>query len=96
MYLFRRFSYRHLAQIKYILPEAVQTDKVLIHDKDTLCMKPDIKITLLFDAIEGHYQKSIFMALQQVFTTRLLNFSAMHPEVMLLTNLLFVLKVIFT
>ncbi|XP_052170627.1 CDT1-like protein a, chloroplastic isoform X2 [Diospyros lotus] len=75
-----RFSYRHLAQIKYILPEAVQTDKVLIHDKDTLCMKPDIKITLLFDVIEGHYQQSIFLALQQVFTSRLLNFSTMHPE----------------
>ncbi|KAJ6738379.1 DNA REPLICATION FACTOR CDT1 [Salix koriyanagi] len=30
----RKFSYRHLAQIKYLLPEAIQTDKILVHDKE--------------------------------------------------------------
>uniref|UniRef100_A0A5B7BBR2 CDT1 Geminin-binding domain-containing protein n=1 Tax=Davidia involucrata TaxID=16924 RepID=A0A5B7BBR2_DAVIN len=76
----RKFSYKHLAQIKYILPEAVQVDKILIYDEKTLCMKPDIKITLLFDVVEGHHERSTFFALQQVFASRLLNFFSKHPE----------------
>ncbi|PSR84659.1 CDT1-like protein [Actinidia chinensis var. chinensis] len=76
----RKFSYRNLAQIKYILPEAVQIDKVLIRDEKTLCVKPDIKITLLFDVVDGHQKESIYLALHQVFASRLLNFSNKHPE----------------
>lgn len=76
----RKFSYRHLAQIKYILPEVVQVDYILIHDVKSLCMKPDMKISLLFDVIEGHQEKSTFMALRQVFAYRLLDFFNTHPE----------------
>lgn len=76
----RKFSYRHLAQIKYILPEVVQIDYILIHDVKSLCMKPDMKISLLFDVIEGHQEKSNFMALRQVFAYRLLDFFNTHPE----------------
>lgn len=76
----RKFSYRHLAQIKYILPEVVQIDYILIHDVKSLCMKPDMKISLLFDVIEGHQEKSTFMALRQVFAYRLLDFFNTHPE----------------
>ncbi|XP_059647226.1 CDT1-like protein a, chloroplastic [Cornus florida] len=76
----RNFSYKHLAQIKYILPEAVETAKILIYDEKTLCMKPDIKITLLFDVVDGHHEFSTFMALHRVFASRLLIFSRTHPE----------------
>ncbi|PON53614.1 DNA replication factor [Trema orientale] len=76
----RNFSYRHLAQIKYILPEALQIEKILIHDKKTLSMKSDMKITLLFDTVEGHSEVSDFIALSQVFSLRLYNFCSTHPE----------------
>lgn len=77
----RKFSYRHLAQIKFILPEAVQTDRILIHDEKTMCMKPDMKITLLFDVVEGHREQSTYIALHQEFDARLFNYFSTHPEV---------------
>ncbi|XP_031263014.1 CDT1-like protein a, chloroplastic [Pistacia vera] len=76
----RKISLKHLAQIKYILPEAIQVDNILVHDKKTLCMKPDMKISLLFDVIEGHSEHSDFIALHQVFASRLLNYFSAHPE----------------
>ncbi|KAJ0106107.1 hypothetical protein Patl1_19280 [Pistacia atlantica] len=76
----RKISLKHLAQIKYILPEAIQIDNILVHDKKTLCMKPDMKISLIFDVIEGHSEHSDFIALHQVFASRLLNYFSTHPE----------------
>ncbi|KAJ6707258.1 hypothetical protein OIU85_027594 [Salix viminalis] len=76
----RKFSYRHLAQIKYLLPEAIQTDKILVHDKKSLCMKPDMKIGVLFDVVEGHDEESDFVALRQVFASRLVDYFIKHPE----------------
>ncbi|KAJ6396650.1 hypothetical protein OIU77_021640 [Salix suchowensis] len=76
----RKFSYRHLAQIKYLLPEAIQTDKILVHDKKSLCMKPDMKIGVLFDVVEGHDEESDFIALHQVFASRLVDYFIKHPE----------------
>lgn len=76
----RKFMYSHLAQIKYILPEAIQIEKTLVHDKKTLCMKPDMKITLLFDVVEGHHEQSDFLALHQLFASRLILFFTMQPE----------------
>ena len=54
-------------------------------------MKPDMKISLLFDVIEGHQEKSTFMALRQVFAYRLLDFFNTHPEVIATALLLLVL-----
>ncbi|XP_015578135.1 CDT1-like protein b [Ricinus communis] len=76
----RKFSYRHLAQLKYLFHEAIQIDKILVHDKKTLCMKPDMKIMLLFDVVEGHSEQSDFIALHQLFTSRLINYFTAHPE----------------
>ncbi|GLT46516.1 hypothetical protein SLA2020_202620 [Shorea laevis] len=76
----RNFSYKDLAQIKYVLPEAIQIEKILVHDQKTLCMKPELKITLLFDVIEGHHEQSDFVALRQVFDARLTSFFAQHLE----------------
>ncbi|KAL2555288.1 CDT1-like protein a [Forsythia ovata] len=40
----RKFLLGHLAKIKYVLPEAVQIDKILVHDEETKCMKPMLKL----------------------------------------------------
>ncbi|OVA07403.1 CDT1 Geminin-binding domain-like [Macleaya cordata] len=76
----RKLSYTHLAQIKYILPEAVQVEKILVRDEKNLCMKPDMKVTLLLDVIEAHPDQSPFMVLRQVFHERLLTFFTNLPE----------------
>lgn len=73
---------KHLAQMKFILPEAIKIDRILVQDKKTPCMKPDMNITLLFDIVEGHREVSDFIAVRQVFASRLINFFAMHPEVL--------------
>lgn len=79
---YRRLSYSHLAQIKFILPESIQIDKILVHDETTLLMKPDLKITLLFDVIKDRHEQSPHSALRQIFASRLLNYCIMHLEVM--------------
>ncbi|XP_010248893.1 PREDICTED: CDT1-like protein a, chloroplastic isoform X2 [Nelumbo nucifera] len=76
----RKFSYNHLAQIKYILPEAVQVEKILVHDEKTFCMKPDMKVRLLLDIVEAHPDQSPFVALRQLFRARLLDFFYTHPK----------------
>ncbi|KAK4799479.1 hypothetical protein SAY86_024844 [Trapa natans] len=76
----RKFQYRHLAQIKYLLPETIQIDKYLIHDKETLCMIPDVKITLLFDGIDVHPEHSRVVAVSKLFASRLEDFVSTHPE----------------
>lgn len=80
-FISRKFSYAHLAQMKYILSEAIQIDKVFVHDKKSLCMKPDMKITLVFEAVEEHSDQSADMALRQYFSSRLIDFFNTHPEV---------------
>ncbi|KAK9062455.1 hypothetical protein SSX86_019641 [Deinandra increscens subsp. villosa] len=77
----RKFSYKHLAQIKFIIPEAVQTDKVLVHNKKTLCMEPDIKVTLRFDVVDGHTEQSNYIALSRLMSSRLIKFVNAHSEV---------------
>ncbi|XP_061371199.1 CDT1-like protein a, chloroplastic [Gastrolobium bilobum] len=76
----RKFSHAHLAQMKYILPEGIHIDKVLVHDKKSLCMKPDMKITLIFEVVEEYSKEFADMALRQYFCSRLIDFFNMHPE----------------
>ena len=73
---------RHLAQIVYIIPEAVNIDKVMIHDKKTLCMKPEMIISLQLDIVKGHSEHSDFLALHKVFASRVSKYFVMHPEVL--------------
>lgn len=70
----RKFSYGHLAQMIYVFPDAIQIEKVLVHDERTLCMIPDLKVNILFDirgchSYPGH---STSMALCLAFRVRLL------------------------
>ncbi|XP_027357319.1 CDT1-like protein a, chloroplastic [Abrus precatorius] len=66
--------------MKYILPEGVCIDKVLVHDKKSLCMTPDMKITLIFEVVEDRSGESADLALRQYFNSRLIDFFNMHPE----------------
>lgn len=76
----RKFTHRHLAQIKYIVPEAIQIDKLLVHDAKTMCMKPDVKITLHFDVVEDHEEHSKFMTLSSLFASKLMDFLHKHAK----------------
>ncbi|KAG9155661.1 hypothetical protein Leryth_003946 [Lithospermum erythrorhizon] len=79
----RRFTYRHLAQMKFILPEAFEIRKVLVRDERTSCMKPDLHITLNVNSIkEKEKGKSVGGngMLRKVFRARLVDFFNAHPE----------------
>lgn len=80
----RRFTYNHLAQLKFLLPEAIEIKKILVHDERTYCMKPDLHITLNANAVkvdEKLKSTSDTVQLEKVFRARLLDFFKSHPEV---------------
>ncbi|XP_058208425.1 CDT1-like protein a, chloroplastic isoform X2 [Rhododendron vialii] len=79
----RRFSYAHLAQLKFLLPNVIEIKKVLIHDEQTSCMKPDLHVTLNVYAIKDEEQlkpTSWNSQMRNVFHARLLDFFKAHPE----------------
>lgn len=72
----RRFSYRHLAQLKYLLREAIEVKKILVKDDRTSCMKPDLVVSLDFGVI----QKDGNLRLRKLFRKRLVEFCKNNPE----------------
>lgn len=81
---FRRFTYSHLAQLKFIFPEAIEIKKVLVKNEKTNCLKPDLHVTLNVDAVENDELKSEgggHMHLRSAFRERLADISEFHPEV---------------
>ncbi|XP_009589474.1 CDT1-like protein a, chloroplastic isoform X1 [Nicotiana tomentosiformis] len=78
----RRFSYAHLAQLKFILPEVIEIKKILVFDERTNCMKPELYIALNANAVEIDEKRksSSSVQLRKVFRTRLLNFLKSHPQ----------------
>nr|GME11125.1 CDT1-like protein A, chloroplastic [Ipomoea batatas] len=74
----RRFSHAHLAQLKFILPEAIEVTKIIVHDERTRCMKPDLHITLNASVVGDN--GSGILELGKVFRARLLDFFKSHPE----------------
>ncbi|XP_054802581.1 CDT1-like protein a, chloroplastic [Prosopis cineraria] len=80
----RRFTHSHLAQLKYILPEALVIKKVLRLDERTSCMKPDLYVTINRDAKESDSKllsEGGSVSLRKLFRTRLRDFYKSHPEV---------------
>lgn len=76
-----------MAQLKHILPEAIEIKRVLIFDERTSCMKPDLHVTLNADAVENNEKsksESKKIALRKVFRARLADFVKDHPQVLLL------------
>ncbi|KAF5185826.1 Cdt1-like protein a chloroplastic [Thalictrum thalictroides] len=79
----RRFTYTHLAQMKYILPEAIELSKVNLVDEHTRCTRSDIEVSLLTDAIkaEGKGKAGIgYCYLSKVFHKRVREFVQTHSE----------------
>ncbi|KAI9182206.1 hypothetical protein LWI28_023125 [Acer negundo] len=79
----RRFSHSHLAQLKFLLPEAIEIKKVLMFDEKTSCMKPDLHVSIDVDAIECDSKlksDSKNINLRKVFRARLMDFLKDHPE----------------
>ncbi|KAI0496782.1 hypothetical protein KFK09_023106 [Dendrobium nobile] len=79
----RRFTYRHLAQMKHILPEAISIKKVLLHDEATCCMKPELQVSLHVDSVERNPElkgEIPYSAVRKVFRGRLVQFAREHPE----------------
>ncbi|CAL5437390.1 unnamed protein product [Camellia sinensis] len=77
-----RFSYGHLAQLKFILPEVIEIKKILIHDEKNSSMKPDLHVTLDIDAIknEGKPNASGNSHMRKVFHARILDIFKAHPK----------------
>ncbi|XP_011028782.1 PREDICTED: CDT1-like protein a, chloroplastic [Populus euphratica] len=80
----RRFTHKHLAQLKYIMPEAIEIKRVLRFNEQTSCMKPELLVTVNADAIECDDGKlkseSKNMYLRKVFRSRLADFYRDHPQ----------------
>ncbi|KAH8509390.1 hypothetical protein H0E87_011232 [Populus deltoides] len=80
----RRFTHKHLAQLKYIMPEAIEIKRVLKFDEQTSCMKPDLQVTVNADAIQCDDGKlkteSEKIYLRKVFRSRLVDFYRDHPQ----------------
>ncbi|MED6142725.1 hypothetical protein PIB30_000290 [Stylosanthes scabra] len=80
----RRFTLGHLAQLKFLLPEAIVTKKVMMFDEKTSCMKPDLHVTINYDAVEYDAKSPTeggrSMVLRKLFRARLRDFVESHPE----------------
>ncbi|KAL5068096.1 hypothetical protein RYX36_018983 [Vicia faba] len=79
----RRFTYGHLAQLKFILPEAIAIKKLLVFDERTSCMKPDLHVAINPDAVEFDAKllsESGTMSLRKLFRVRLKDFWESHPK----------------
>ncbi|XP_023900925.2 CDT1-like protein b [Quercus suber] len=80
----RRFTHRHLAQLKFILRDAIEIKRVLVFDERTSCMKPDLHVSINVDAVENDGKlksESGNMQLRKVLRSRLVDFSKSCPEV---------------
>ncbi|RHN52618.1 putative DNA replication factor Cdt1 [Medicago truncatula] len=66
--------------MKYILPKGIEIEKAVVVDKKSLCMKPDLKITLVFEVVD-HFEQSADLAFTQYSNSRLINFFNLHLQV---------------
>ncbi|XP_062205369.1 CDT1-like protein a, chloroplastic [Phragmites australis] len=77
----RKFSHSPLAQMKYLFPEAIQINRILLHDEKSLCMYADMEITLVMNVVEcGRPDQSPSMAICEAFYSKLLNFLDAHHK----------------
>ncbi|KAL5700672.1 hypothetical protein ACHQM5_026091 [Ranunculus cassubicifolius] len=80
----RKFSYStHLAQMKYILPEAIELKKIVLVYQRKICTMSDLEVILVPDAIESVEKgkgESGYASLSKAFQIRLLEFHKTHPQ----------------
>lgn len=80
----RSFAYSHLAQLKFIMPDAIEIKKILVRDDRASCMKPDLHVGLNFSVIEDDVKlssDSAYIVLSKLFRSRLSSFCNSNPEV---------------
>ncbi|KAI3732655.1 hypothetical protein L1987_63862 [Smallanthus sonchifolius] len=79
----RSFGYSHLAQIKFVLPEAIEIKKILVRDDRTSCMKPYLHIGLNLGIVENDEKltsDSAYIMMNKLFRSRLVRFLKSNPE----------------
>lgn len=76
-----KFLYAHLAQMKHLFPEAIEINRILLHDEKSLCMYADMDIILRMDAVEcSNPDESPSMAICEAFRSKLLSFLESHHK----------------
>ena len=81
-----------MAQLKFILRDAIEIKRVLVFDERTSCMKPDLHVSINVDAVENDGKlksESGNMRLRKVLRSRLADFSKSCPEVLVFSVLYF-------
>ncbi|KAF3322141.1 CDT1-like protein a [Carex littledalei] len=79
----QNFTYKQLAQMKHILPEAIMIKKVILRDESTCCMKPELQISLNVGSVGINMKEegqNAYLHLRKVFRQRLVDFVRAHPE----------------
>ncbi|CAM0944548.1 unnamed protein product [Alopecurus aequalis] len=77
----RKFLCTHLAQMKHLFPEAIQINRILLHDEKSICMYADMEITLIMDTVEcSNPHESPAMAMCEAFRSKLLCFLETHHK----------------
>ncbi|XP_009354930.2 CDT1-like protein a, chloroplastic [Pyrus x bretschneideri] len=80
----RRFTYTHLAQLKFILPEVIEIKKMVVWDEKTSRRKPDLHISMNIHAVpnDGKLKSEGggIMRLRKAFRKRLADISKSYPE----------------
>ncbi|KAM1591807.1 hypothetical protein FF1_035707 [Malus domestica] len=80
----RRFTYTHLAQLKFILPEVIEIKKMVVWDEKTSRRKPDLHISMNIHAVanDGKFKSEGggIMRLRKAFRKRLADISKSSPE----------------
>ncbi|CAN6455275.1 unnamed protein product [Victoria cruziana] len=75
----RGFSRCQLAQLKYLMPEAIDIRTTLVQDEKTNCVKPELLVVLRPDALRDLIGDS-YLALSRVVRSRLSAFIKSRPE----------------
>ncbi|KAL4557442.1 hypothetical protein LXL04_035619 [Taraxacum kok-saghyz] len=79
----RRFTHKHLAQLKFIFPEGIETRKILLRDDVTSCIKPDLDVTFNFSVIQNDEMLESGnrnLQMGKLFRSRLVSYYKSNPE----------------
>ncbi|KAL8151769.1 hypothetical protein V2J09_021577 [Rumex salicifolius] len=80
----RRFAHRHLAQMKYLMPEQILIKRVSSVDEVTGCMKRDLHVALIRSIIKNNKKRKRGIdhrhCVKKLFRSKLLKFLKRHSE----------------
>lgn len=87
IWLCSRFTYSHLAQLKFILPESITIKKRLVRDERTSCVKPELEVDLDFSIVQNDKKLTsdgVNLLMGKLFRSRLVSFLKSNPKVLIL------------